>query len=272
MLGKDFPRVAEIALDARPGTATPVVAAVANGDGGEFAHYVLGMDGSVPPGHPLRGQGGGRDASAPTALYLISRQGAPQGKLLKLKLDDLALEHAQTLVPESDAVMQTGGEFGGAPITITPRALYVREIVGGPSQVAIFDHDGKAQRPPAAARRAAVDQVEALDGGSLLVSVRHLPGAAVLRALRRSQRQGQRDACCGRPAPSTSRDAEVVREFAVSKDGTRCRSTSCARRALKLDGSEPAAAERLRRLQRQPGAALPGAPTAAVARRRAAST
>src|SRR6185503_7823688 len=42
-IGKDFPRIAEIALAAsRDGKY--ILASVANGDGGEFAHYLLGPD------------------------------------------------------------------------------------------------------------------------------------------------------------------------------------------------------------------------------------
>ena len=43
--GKDFPKVAEIALEARQSNG-PVLMSVANGDGGEFAQYVIGADGA----------------------------------------------------------------------------------------------------------------------------------------------------------------------------------------------------------------------------------
>src|SRR2546430_13699114 len=43
-IGKDFPRIAEIALEAsRDGKY--ILATVENGDGGDFAHYLLGPDG-----------------------------------------------------------------------------------------------------------------------------------------------------------------------------------------------------------------------------------
>src|SRR5881396_2649517 len=45
-IGKDFPRIAEIVLEtSRDGTY--ILATVANGDGGDFAHYLLGPDGSA---------------------------------------------------------------------------------------------------------------------------------------------------------------------------------------------------------------------------------
>ena len=236
VLGKDFPRVAEIALVAGPKGA-PVVATVANGDGGEYAHYLLGMDDSIR--QVTRFEDKVVATAVDTdALYLISRQGAPRGKLLKVKLDDPALAHAQTIVPESEAVMQPGGEFGGAPITITKKAIYVREIVGGPSQVAIFDHDGKPQGRLPLPDVTAVNEVEALDDDSLLVSVATYLAPPYF---------ARYDEGSGKSAPTLLRqtspvsfgDAEVVREFAMSKDGTRVPLNIVRKKGLKLDGSHP---------------------------------
>ena len=236
VLGKDFPRVAEIALVAGPKGA-PVVATVANGDGGEYAHYLLGMDDSIR--QVTRFEDKVVATAVDTdALYLISRQGAPRGKLLKVKLDDPALAHAQTIVPESEAVMQPGGEFGGAPVTITKKAIYVREIVGGPSQVAIFDHDGKPQGRLPLPDVTAVNEVEALDDDSLLVSVATYLAPPYF---------ARYDEGSGKSAPTLLRqtspvsfgDAEVVREFAVSKDGTRVPLNIVRKKGLKLDGSHP---------------------------------
>ena len=236
VLGKDFPRVAEITLVAGPKGA-PVVATVANGDGGEYAHYLLGMDDSIRQVTRFEDKVVATAVDA-DALYLISRQGAPRGKLLKVKLDDPALAHAQTIVPESEAVMQPGGEFGGAPITITKKAIYVREIVGGPSQVAIFDHDGKPQGRLPLPDVTAVNEVEALDDDSLLVSVATYLAPPYF---------ARYDEGSGKSAPTLLRqtspvsfaDAEVVREFAVSKDGTRVPLNIVRKKGLKLDGSHP---------------------------------
>src|SRR5262249_10227715 len=43
-LGKDFPKIAEIQLDTSDDGKT-ILASVANGDGGEFAHYLRSSDG-----------------------------------------------------------------------------------------------------------------------------------------------------------------------------------------------------------------------------------
>jgi prolyl oligopeptidase len=234
--GKDFPKVAEIALVAGP-PGSPVVASVANGDGGEFAHYLLGMDGSVRQVTHFEDKVVAAVVAA-DGLYLVSRQGAPKGKLLKLTLDDLALDHAQTLVAESDAVLQVGGEFGGAPITVTPKALYVREVVGGPSRVAIFDHDGKPQGNLPLPEVSAVDEVEAVGDGSLLVSV--ATSLAPPSFTRYDEASGKStDTLLRQTSPVSFGDAEVVREFAISKDGTRVPLNIVRRKGVALDGSHP---------------------------------
>src|SRR5439155_4918666 len=43
-IGKDFPPIAEIVLEASR-DARYILATVANGDGGDFAHYLLGTEG-----------------------------------------------------------------------------------------------------------------------------------------------------------------------------------------------------------------------------------
>jgi len=234
--GKDFPKVAEIALVAGP-AGTPVVASVANGDGGEFAHYLLGMDGSVRQVTRFEDKVVAAVVGA-DGLYLISRQGAPKGKLLKLKLDDLALDHARTLVPESDAVLQVGGEFGGAPITVTAKSLYVREVVGGPSRVAIFDHNGKPQGNLPLPDVCTVDQVEAVGDGSLLVSIATYLAPPYFARFDEASGKST-DTLLKQTSPVSFGDAEVVREFAISKDGTRVPLNIVRKKGLKLDGSHP---------------------------------
>ena len=83
VLGKDFPKVAEIKLDARFNPQL-VIASVANGDGGEFAHYLIDTGGTVRQITRFEDKVVAAAAGADGALYLVSRQGAPRGKLLKL--------------------------------------------------------------------------------------------------------------------------------------------------------------------------------------------
>ncbi len=90
VIGKDFPRIAEIQLHTSD-DGRWLLASVGNGDGGQFAHYLMDLDGqwtqithfedgivSVKFGPGERGGDG--------ALYLLSRKDAPRGQILRLPL------------------------------------------------------------------------------------------------------------------------------------------------------------------------------------------
>jgi prolyl oligopeptidase len=70
-IGKDFPRIAEIVLEAsRDGRY--ILATVANGDGGEFAHYLLGPDKTWKQIIQFRDQIKAARLGRDNALYLLS--------------------------------------------------------------------------------------------------------------------------------------------------------------------------------------------------------
>jgi prolyl oligopeptidase len=238
VLGQDFPKIAEVALDSRQNPKY-VVVSVANGDGGTYAHYVIDQK----KGHATRITRFEDEVVAAAigpddAMYLVSRKNAPRGKLLKLELDDPVLAHARVIVPESDAVMQPAGEFGGEPIIITPRALYVRELVGGPSRVAIFDHDGKARGVLPLPEVAAVEEVAPIGGGTLLYSVKTYVTPPYFS--RYDETTGKADKSpLAETSPISFEDTEVVREFAISKDGTRVPLNIVRRKGTKLNGENP---------------------------------
>ncbi|MBD4064981.1 hypothetical protein GUH78_00410, partial [Xanthomonas citri pv. citri] len=55
---------------------------------------------------------------------------------------------------------------------ITRNAIYLREIAGGPSRVAIYGLDGKPKGQLPLPEVAAVDEIEVMDDGGLLVAVK----------------------------------------------------------------------------------------------------
>src|SRR5437867_6937156 len=101
-IGKDFPRIAEIKLEASY-DGKYILATVANGDGGDFAHYILGPDCIRKQltnfSDQIKGARIGRD----NTLYLLSRADAPRGKILRMPLDKPELANATVIVPPSDA-------------------------------------------------------------------------------------------------------------------------------------------------------------------------
>ncbi|MFD2273014.1 prolyl oligopeptidase family serine peptidase [Undibacterium arcticum] len=237
VLGKDFPKVAEIFLDNHP-NSTAVLATVANGDGGEFAHYVIQQGGAIRQVTRFEDQVVATVIGPDDALYLVSRKDAPRGKLLKLKSGDYQLAHAQAIVAQSDAVMQSGGNLGSSAIVVTPRAIYLNELVGGPSRVAIYDHDGKPQGMLPLPDVATVNEVEALGNGALVYSIgTYLKPSYFARYDEKSGKGAVTKLV--QTSPVNFDDTEVVREFATSKDGTKIPLNIVRRKGVKLDGNNP---------------------------------
>ena len=237
VLGKGFPKVAEIALSNRINPKI-VVASVANGDGGEFEHFLIGPDGTVRQVTHFDDRIVNATAGADGALYLTSRKNAPRGKLLKLPPGAVDLTQATLLVAESDAVMQNTGQTGGAPVVVTAQAVYLRELIGGPSRVAIFDHTGKSRGVLPLPDLSSVDEVEPLSDGTLLYSV-----ATYLRPpyFSRYDETAARasESKLVQTSPVSFADTEVVREFATSKDGTSIPLSIVRRKGTPLNGKNP---------------------------------
>src|SRR5438128_4425380 len=122
-VGKDFPRIAEIVLEAsRDGRY--ILATAANGDGVDFAHYCLGSDGKWTQVTQFSDQIKAARLGRDKALYLLSRAGAPRGKILRLPLDTPELTDAVEIVLAGEAVIEQ--------IVPTADAIYVGDILGRP--------------------------------------------------------------------------------------------------------------------------------------------
>ena len=237
VLGRDLPKVAEIALDARQ-NPNYVLVSVGNGDGGQFAHYVIYPDGHIKQITHFEDQVVGAAIGPDERLYLTSRKDAPRGKLLVLPIFDPVLAHAKTLIPQGPDVIRTGGEFEGEPVTITPTRIYLRELAGGPSRLAVATLDGKPLPDVPLPPIAAVDEVTALPDQSLLYEVstylkpayyeRFNPLTAKTTPTRMAE-----------TSPVKFDDATVTREFATSKDGTRIPINIIALRGMKKTGDNP---------------------------------
>ncbi|HEY7314241.1 MAG TPA: prolyl oligopeptidase family serine peptidase [Gemmataceae bacterium] len=229
VLGKDFPRIAEIQLRTSP-DGKHVLAIVANGDGGEFAHYLLGPSGKWVQltrfDDKITGAAFGQDQ----ALYLLSRNGTPRGQILRMPLASPSLKEAKTIVKESDAAIQA--------FVAADSRLYVADLVGGPSRVRVFDLHGEAQKPVPVPSISTVGQVVRIKGDVVLFRnesylqppawYRYDPadGKATKTALFRT-------------SPADFGDCEVKRDFAVSKDGTKVPLNIIHKKGLQLTGDNP---------------------------------
>ena len=241
--GLDFPRIAAIGLElARDGQW--ILASVANGDGGEYAHHIL----------DLRNGGAARwrqitrfeDAVKcvafgcdGTTLYLRSVKDAPCGKILRLPCDgSVPLEAASLVVPEGDAVIEG--------FVSTPSHLYVAELVGGPSRVRCFDPAGGNgfELPiPAGCGVAGLMALEEHAGDQRVLYLQTgftQPDVWYVHDPAAGDEAGKvSKTAMANSSPVDFSDIEVVRELAVSNDGTRVPVTILRRRGMPQDGNHP---------------------------------
>jgi prolyl oligopeptidase len=228
-IGKDFPRIAEIELETSL-DGRHVLAGVANGDGGEHAHYLLDPAGEWTQVTKFSDQVS-RAALAPDdALFLLCTKDAPLGKILRLPPGAADLAKAVTIVPEDTVVIE------GFAASAT--RLFVQDLVGGPMQVRVFDHAGHARTPIPVKPVSSVWGLLPIGGDTIMLSesgyldpsawYTYLPGSGKLT----------RTALVA-TSPADFSDVEVVREFATSKDGTKVPMNILRRKGTNLDGGNP---------------------------------
>jgi prolyl oligopeptidase len=109
---------------------------VQKGDGGEWQIFVRSQDGTVDwwqvadiPDRCIHA------VVEDDALYLLSRDGAPRGQVLRLPLTEgVTVDEAETLVP--------AGERAIDDVAVTAGTVWVVDLDGGPQQVRRFDLGG----------------------------------------------------------------------------------------------------------------------------------
>ena len=229
-LGKDFPRIAEIALRSSE-DGKYVLATMENGDGGEYAHYLQGPDAQWTQIATLADEvievRFGQDGS----LYFLSHQNAPMGKILKSRLAQPNVRDAQTIVPESRAAIRS--------IVPAGARLYAVDLIGGPSQIRVFDSSGRPQGTVPAETASAVYQTLRYKGDEILFQSASFIQPFAWYRFDPASRQVSRTALY-ETSPASFGDIEVTREFATSKDGTKVPLTILRRKGIKLDGKNPA--------------------------------
>jgi len=226
-IGKDFPRIAEIAF-AASSDSRYIGASVAYGDGGDHEYWLLA------PGRPWRLLASAADEVKQIAfgykkdVYLVSKHGAPRGKVLHMDVAE-TIDQATLIVSESGAVIQSVAPTKDGPL--------VNELAGGPSEVQFLPGDGNPLNvhvPP-------VSSVDCgnLDGiGGICYVGSYLDSGGYFRFDPKSRKLTP--TALRNPPPVPLDGFVMARRFAVSKDGTKVPLNIIHRKGLRLDGSHPA--------------------------------
>jgi prolyl oligopeptidase len=223
-LGRDFPRIAEIALETSE-DGQRLLATVANGDGGDFEHFLRDAAGW----HQLTQFEGGIKVikfGKDDALYLLSKKNAPRGKILRVPLADPDLTKAVVVVPQGRGVVE---DYEPAA-----HGLYVTVMEGGPSRLWFYPTHGSPVEVPVLPV-SSVGGLHCWHGDALLFANSSFlvpncwyewsPGQKAPRATALRE-----------TSPANFDDIEVVREFAASKDGTSIPLNILRKKGLVLDG------------------------------------
>jgi len=238
VIGKDFPRIAEIQLHTSD-DGRWLVASVANGDGGQFAHYVMDERGHWTQVTHFEDEIVSAKTGPGGSLYLFSRKDAPRGQILRMSLSELELSKAKIVVPQSAG----SGSDENARASIEdflPAAghLYVSDILGGPSRVRVFDDQGHPLPAPPLPPISSIGQMVSIGRGDVLFRTSSYLQPPAWYRFDAASGKSSRTALYEN-SPVSLDDAEVVREFANSKDGTRIPLSIIRRKGTQLDGSNP---------------------------------
>ena len=225
-IGKDFPRIAEIAFAASRDSRY-IGVSVAFGDGGDHEYWLLA------PGSPWRPLASAGDEVKQIAfgynkdVYLLSKHGAPRGKVLHMDVAE-TIDQASVIVPESVAAIQS--------VAPTRDGTLVNEIAGGPSEVRFLPGDGT----PLKVHVPALSTVDCgnLDGvGPICYVGSYLDTGGYFRFDPKSRKLTPTALLTPPPVPLDG--FEVVRRFAILKGGTRIPLNIIHRKGLTLDGNQP---------------------------------
>lgn len=237
VIGKEFPRIAEIQLRSSH-NGRWLLASVANGDGGQFAHYVMDSSGRWTQVTHFEDGIVSAKFGSKEDLYLLSRKDAPRGQILRLASPDAGLSQAKVVVAQSSGVGTEEENRASIENFVSSGSdLYVTDIMGGPSRMRVFDGQGNlltTVQPPISA----IGQVVEWGRSDVILYVSTYLHPDAWWRFDSAQKKLVSTALIHTSA-SKFDDTEVVREFAISKDGTRVPVSIIRRKGTKLDGSNP---------------------------------
>ena len=234
-------RVSEIFLDTLYGRDEGFVQ-VQRGDGNQWAFYVLPKSGAPVQIATYDDHFAFATLGPDGAVYAISRDGAPNGKIVRLKppFKPMALAKAPVIVPQSNvAILSGGAESHQLDLALSRDRLFVRDIVGGPNQVRVFGLDGKPLGKLPLPDIAANTEIVPIASGDVLFNVETFL-RPVYYALWHPATGKIEETALKVTSPVSYADAQVTRGFATSKDGTKVPVSIISRKGTKLDGRNPA--------------------------------
>jgi prolyl oligopeptidase len=236
IIGKDFEKICEIRLDIKY-PENDLLLTVQYGDGGTFAFYLVKQNGKWHQIADYADQIVEIRFGPKNSLLLLSNKNAPRGKILQLPINATNHRKAKLLIPEGEnSIISVFGNQ--SKIVPTDNYLLVAYQTGGPSEIRVFNLKGKPQKGPDIPPLSTIHEMIKLDGEELLISnssyihpkgwYRYNPETGNMVKI----------AISSNSAVDYS-DTEVLREYAISKDGTRIPVNIIKLKSVTSDGKNP---------------------------------
>lgn len=229
VIGREFPKIAEIELSTSP-DGRSILANVFNGDGGEHAFWLLQPGGTWVQVTKFEDNVVGGKFGMDGALYLLSREGAPRRKILRVPLSTPSLSAAQVVVAETENAID-----GYTP---TASRIYVTEMVGGPTRIRIYDLTGKTLGVASVSEISLAEQAVRTSGDDVLVLSQSYTRPPAYYRLGAGEIE-MKPTALAQTSQADFSDCEVRRVFASADDGTKLPINIVMRKGTKLDGQAP---------------------------------
>jgi len=232
-IGRDLPRIAENQLDVD--TFGRVLLTVQNGDGGDLAHYLKDEKGQW---RQLSRFGDGLIQAAfipgQRDLLAITRERSANGEVVRIDGATLDRAKARSIVPAGEHPLVTDF-WGDRTLLVTDRDLYLTYQLGGPTLVRRFDHAGTPQPLELPLSLASFVGLTRDGTGRVLVQAESFLEPPAWYRLDDDGTGFSKTPLADRAAFDPT-PYQAIREFAVSKGGTRIPINILAPKDLKLDG------------------------------------
>jgi prolyl oligopeptidase len=227
--GRDLPRIAEHALTTSQ-DGRWVLDAVQKGDGGDYELYLKNPKGKWQRIARYEDRAVQGKFGPDGALYVLSRDEAPRGKVLRVDPAAPDLDRADVVLPEGEAALQD--------LLITETKVVAVELVGGPRQLRVVDHDGQNSRLVPTLPVSTVGALVPLGGDAILYQNVSFLEPQAWWSWRPEDAAPKKSALASRSLASFA-DAEVRRVMVESKDGTQVPMSIILKKGTRLDGKNP---------------------------------
>ena len=220
VIGRDFPKIAATRLKVDPASARLLVW-TQYGDSNTFDLRLRQPDGTWQQFSEF-GDGAVEAEFGPDdSIYVISRDGAPRGKVLRLDAKDPDLAEAEVVVPETDGALSNSFYQRHSPgFLVAGDRLYIVAQAGGPNELRVYTLDGERLDAPEQLPVSTVSGLTRAGGSDIYFANRSYVSMPKWFHFSAEDGAATRLAISSE-SPIDYSDVDVTREFATSKDGTK---------------------------------------------------